>query len=67
MKNLSCMERRMLLYKHIKDGCSYKEAYEMVRRDCEAIKELNKKNKIKKPKNFKESFQELVSKTNNGY
>jgi transposase len=66
MKNLTYMERKMLVYNHVRDGYTYKEAYEMVKNDCDSIRNLNKKRKRKRRKSFKENWSELVSKPISG-
>ena len=55
------MERRILIHKHLKEGYCYKEAFDMVQRDCDSIRTLDKKNKVNGKKSFKDAFRELTS------
>lgn len=66
MKNLTYTEKRILIGIHVRDGYTYQEALELVKKDCEEVKELTKTNrkaksrvKMGKKKLFDKEFKKM--------
>lgn len=61
--NMSKMEKRMLINKHLKEGYTFKEATSLIEMECDKLselsKELNKKKKEKK-KDFNVLFSQMA-------
>lgn len=55
MKNLTYTERRMLIIKHLKEGYTFQEAIEIMKKDCNSIKVINKNHREEKKVDKKSS------------
>lgn len=57
---ISRQERKILVHNKMKEGLTYKEAYEQVAQAIEQVAKIKKKEEIVKPKDFKKDFESLV-------
>ena len=70
MKNLSYIERKLLINNHMKEGYTFHEACQMIKADMESVRTINtklrktkrdNKNKSKQKDLFKIKFKEMVN------